>query len=416
MRKVALASFIGSAIEYYDFYIYGMAAALVFPHVFFPDLSPTLATVSSFATFAVAFLVRPIGSAFFGHYGDRLGRKKTLIATLLIMGLSTTAIGLVPSASTIGAAAPLALILLRALQGFAVGGEWSGAVLLTAEYAPDRDRGRFGMYPQVGVGTGLVLSSLVFLAVSTAVGTASTALLDWAWRIPFLLSIFLVAVALYMRLNIAETPVFRARETEVPRSPLRELLRAQSGRTLLAAGSMISIFTFTFIGGTYLTGYGRTVLGHSFQLVLIANLAAGIAMVLACAGSAILSDSLGRRTVILVGLVIGVPWAFAILPILNTGSPHLFVLGIAGTFLVLGITYGPMASFVPELFATRYRYTGAGLAYNLAGVLGGAIPPVIAGALLAAFGSLAVALLLIGSVITSLVSTLLLPETRASRL
>lgn len=416
MNRVAFASFVGSAIEYYDFYIYGVAAALVFPHVFFPNLSPTVATISSFATFAVAFIIRPVGSAFFGHYGDRIGRKKTLIATLLIMGLSTVAIGLIPSASSIGAAAPVLLVFLRALQGFAVGGEWSGAALLTAEYAPERKRGLYGMFPQIGVGTGLVLSSLVFLLVSQTVGEGNEAFLSWAWRLPFLFSIVLVAIALYMRLNIEETPVFREGKGNIAKSPLKELLRAQLKQTMLAAGAMMSVFTFTFMGGTYLTGYGRTELGHSFSLVLVSNVVGGLAMVVFCALSAVLCDVYGRRRVILCGFTLGVPWSFAVLPILDTGSPFLFILGIAGTFTVLGISYGPMASFIPELFATKYRYTGAGLAYNLAGVVGGAIPPVIAGVLLTAFGSYAIAILLVTFVLISFICTYALPETNAKRL
>ncbi|MGQ5691896.1 MFS transporter [Rhodococcus erythropolis] len=416
MKRVSFASFVGSAIEYYDFYIYGIAAALVFPHVFFPDLSPTVATISSFATFAVAFVVRPVGSAFFGHFGDRIGRKKTLVATLLIMGLSTTAIGLIPSAETIGAAAPITLVFLRALQGFAVGGEWSGAALLTTEYAPDHKRGLYGMFPQIGVGTGLILSSSAFLLVSTVVDPTSDAFLSWAWRLPFIFSIVLVGIALYMRLNIEETPVFRNKKVLVAKSPLKQLVREQPKQTFLAAGSMMSIFTFTFMGGTYLTGYGRTELGHSYSLVLVANVAGGLAMVVFCALSAMLCDRHGRRSIILIGFTLGVPWAFAVLPVLDSGSPALFILGIAVTFAVLGISYGPMASFIPELFATPYRYTGAGLAYNLAGVVGGAIPPVLAGILLAAFGGLAIAALLVCAVLISLACTLALPETRARQL
>ncbi|WP_455902143.1 MFS transporter [Rhodococcus gordoniae] len=416
MRRVGAASFVGSAIEYYDFYIYGVAAALVFPHVFFPNLSPNVAAVLSFATFAVAFIVRPVGSAFFGYYGDRLGRKKTLVATLLIMGVSTVAIGLIPSAATIGAWAPLLLVLMRALQGFAVGGEWSGAALLTTEYAPEQKRGLYGMFPQLGVGTGLVLSSLVFIIVSSTLGETNEAFLTWGWRIPFLFSLVLVAVALYMRVSIEETPVFREHRAKVAKSPLSSLLRTQARQTALAAGAMVSIFTFTFMGGTYLTGYGRTELGHSFSLVLIANIAGGLSMVATCAASAFLCDRYGRRKVVLAGLVLGLPWSFAVLPILDTGSATFFVLGIACTFAILGTSYGPMASFIPELFTTEHRYTGAGLAYNLAGVLGGAVPPVIAGMLLAAFGSIAVAVLLIVAVFISLVCTLVLPETSSVNL
>jgi len=241
MKRVAMASFVGSAIEYYDFYIYGTAAALVFPKVFFPHLGVTMATVASMATFAAAFLSRPIGAAFFGHFGDRLGRKSTLIATLSIMGLSTVMVGLVPGAATIGMAAPLILLTLRLLQGFAVGGEWAGAALLSAEYAPATSRGRYGMFTQMGVGSGLVMSSLLFLIVNKTIGESSAAFMHWGWRIPFLFSAVLIVIALYVRMNVAETPVFAAQKTRDGASvtPMAALFKNQRREVLLAAGSMI---------------------------------------------------------------------------------------------------------------------------------------------------------------------------------
>src|SRR5690349_15131534 len=241
LRRVAAASFVGSAIEYYDFYIYGTAAALVFPKVFFPHLGATMATIASMATFAAAFVSRPLGAAFFGHFGDRLGRKSTLIATLLIMGLSTLTVGLVPGAATIGMAAPLILLTLRLLQGFAVGGEWAGSALLSAEYAPATARGKYGMFTQMGVGSGLVMSSLLFLAVNQTIGEGSRAFLEWGWRIPFLFSAVLIAIALYVRLNVGETPVFAAQQARAtaPGRPLVMLLREQRREVVLAAGSMI---------------------------------------------------------------------------------------------------------------------------------------------------------------------------------
>ena len=239
MKRVAMASYVGSAIEYYDFYIYGTAAALVFPKVFFPHLGATMATVASMATFAAAFLSRPLGAAFFGHFGDRLGRKTTLTATLLIMGLSTVAVGVVPGTSTIGIAAPLILLTLRVVQGFAVGGEWAGSALLAAEYAPAAARGRYGMFTQMGVGSGLVMSSLVFLIVNATIGEASRAFLDWAWRLPFLFSAVLVVIALYVRLSVAETPVFAEQKAGTAGSgtPIVALFAAQRREVILAAGS-----------------------------------------------------------------------------------------------------------------------------------------------------------------------------------
>ena len=259
MKRVALASFVGSAIEYYDFYIYGTAAALVFPKVFFPHLGTTMATVASMATFAAAFLSRPLGAAFFGHFGDRLGRKSTLIATLSIMGLSTVMVGLVPGAATIGMAAPLILLTLRLVQGFAVGGEWAGAALLSAEYAPAKARGRYGMFTQMGVGSGLVMSSLLFLIVNQTIGESSRAFIEWGWRIPFLFSAVLIAIALYVRLSVAETPVFaaqKARET-APVKPLAALFANQRREVILATGCMIGFFTLGYMANAYFMSYAH---------------------------------------------------------------------------------------------------------------------------------------------------------------
>ncbi|WP_201265367.1 MFS transporter [Rhodococcus sp. P1Y] len=415
MKRVAFASYVGTAIEYYDFYIYGTAAALIFPHVFFPELSPAMATIASFATFAVAFFSRPVGAAVFGHFGDRLGRKKTLIATLLIMGLSTVAVGLVPSAATIGVAAPILLLTLRLLQGFAVGGEWAGAALLSAEYAPPSKRGRYGMFTQLGVGSGLVLSNLVFLSANLTIGEKSPAFLEWGWRVPFLFSAVLIVVALYVRLNIEETPVFREEQERTKadsRAPFADLFSHQARQVALGAGCMTGVFTFSFMGGTYLTGYASTQLGHPRTLILIIGICGGVSLMLLTAISAYLCDKYGRRKLILTGFALGLPWSFAVLPLLDTGSPVLFGVGIIGTFAILGVSYGPMASFIPEVFATRYRYTGAGLAFNLGGIIGGAIPPLVAGVLLVAFGSWAIGLMLALLVLVSLLSTYALPETK----
>ncbi|OBG88494.1 MFS transporter [Mycobacterium sp. E802] len=418
MRRVAFASFVGTAIEFYDFYIYGTAAALVFPKIFFPALSPTMGTISSLATFAAAFFSRPIGAAVFGHFGDRLGRKKTLIATLLIMGTATFAVGLVPSAASIGVLAPIILLSLRLCQGFAVGGEWAGSALLSAEYAPGDQRGRYGMFTQLGAGAGLAVSNLVFLIANVTIGEKSPMFLDWGWRVPFLFSGVLVVVALYVRLSIDETPVFVAEKQRdaVPRAPLGELVRTQTTQVLLAAGCMIGIFAMSFLGGTYLLSYAATRIGHPRSLILTVGVLAGVALMTFTALSAMWCDRYGRRRIILIGFAIALPWAFCVMPMIDTGSPWLFALAIGGTFAIFGISYGPIASFLPEIFATRYRYTGAGLAFNLAGIVGGAVPPLIAGVLVSDFGSWAVGLLMAVFVIVSIVSTLLLPETKGAAL
>jgi MFS family permease len=245
MKRVAAACLIGSTIEFYDFLIYGTAAALVFPTVFFPHLSPAMATIASMATFATAFLSRPLGAVIFGHFGDRLGRKKTLVATLLIMALSTITVGLVPSTATIGATAPLILIALRLLQGLALGGEMAGSALLSAEYAPAAKRGRYGMFIQAGAGVGVVLASLAFLVVNCTIGEHSPAFVQWGWHLPFLISAVLISIGLYVRLKIDETPVFAEEKARnlVPKAPLAELLRLQRREIVLAAGSVLGAFT-----------------------------------------------------------------------------------------------------------------------------------------------------------------------------
>ncbi|MET3936661.1 MFS transporter [Arthrobacter sp. OAP107] len=418
MKKVAFASFVGTAIEYYDFFIYGTAAALVFPTVFFPEMTPALAATASFATFAVAFLSRPLGAAIFGHFGDRLGRKKTLVATLLIMGLSTVAVGLLPGAATIGIAAPVILMSLRLLQGVAVGGEWAGSALLSAEYAPANKRGLYGMFTQLGVGAGLVLTNAVFLVVNFTMGEKSEAFLSWGWRVPFLFSAVLVIIALYVRLSIDETPVFRAekKKTGQVKAPIAELFRHQSGKVVLAGGCILAAYIYSFMGGTFLLGYASSSVHHPRTLILVGGILGGVALMAVTAVSAVLCDKYGRRRMMILGFSLALPWSFIVIPLLDTGSPFLFFLGVMGTSAVMGIFYGPLASFIPEIFATRYRYTGASLAFHVSGIIGGAVPPLIIGSLLTSYGSWAVGIMMALLVLLSLLSTLALPETRDAAL
>ncbi|HKI42518.1 MAG TPA: MFS transporter [Mycobacterium sp.] len=418
LRRVAAACLVGSAIEFYDFLIYGTAAALVFPTVFFPGLSPTVAMIASMGTFATAFLSRPLGAAFFGYFGDRLGRKKTLVATLLIMAVSTVSVGLVPSTAAIGAAAPMILVALRLLQGFAVGGEWAGSALLSAEYAPPGKRGRYGMFTLLGGGTAAVLSSLTFLGVNFTIGEDSPAFMQWGWRIPFLISAALIGFALYVRLNIDETPVFAEEKALnlVPKAPLAEVLHLQRREVFLAAGSMLSAFGFVYMGNTYLTMYAHSHLGYTRSFIWSVGVLSGLASFFSVAFSAILSDRVGRRRVMLVGWALCVPWAFLVLPLMNTGNPVWYTVAVVGTFVVAPIGSGPTGAFIPELFATRYRYSGSALAQNLAGVVGGALPPLLAGTLMATYGSWAIGLMLATLAATSLLCTYLLPETNGTAL
>ena len=421
MTRVAMASLVGSAIEFYDFFLYGTAAALVFPSVFFPHLGSTMATTASLATFAAAFFSRPLGAGIFGHFGDRLGRKATLVATLLIMGLSTVAVGLLPGVATIGVAAPLALLVLRLLQGIAVGGEWAGSAVLVAEHAPGERRGRYGMFTPLGAALGLVLANLAMLVVNFTIGETSPAFLSWGWRVPFLFSAVLIVIALYVRLNITETPVFATEMQEqadatTPTAPIFELFRTQLRQVVLTAGCAVGPFTLSFMAGTYLMNYARTQLGHSRDLILLVGVLGGLSMIALIPLAAVGSDRFGRRRVMLCGFAVGVPWVFAVMPLMDTGDPTMFGVAIVVTYAILGVLIGPLGSFIPETFATRYRYTGTGLAFNVGGIIGGAVPPMLAGVLLASVGSWAIGLMMAILILISLGCTVLLPETKGSTL
>lgn len=422
MRRIAIASCVGTTIEFYDFFIYGTAAALVFPKVFFPALGPAAAAVASFATFAVAFVARPVGAVLFGHFGDRVGRKRTLISTLLLMGIATTLIGLLPGASTIGVAAPIILVVLRFAQGIAVGGEWAGASLLTAEYAPPGERGRYATYPQLGAFLAFGLSSVTFLVTGLLMGDKDAAFLDYGWRIPFVLSSLLIVIGLYVRLRIEETPIFRQAQDQAVASPARERSRPpfreavlrQPREVLLAAGSVTVVFSFFNIGTTYLTSYGVNPAGagQSRPTVLVAGIVAAIVAGAVTIVTGRLSDRLGRRRLIMTAGGIGVVWGVLLFPLLDTGSTLAFVVGLIVTLSIVGVCYAPTGAFLPELFETRYRYTGAGLSYNLAGIVGGAIPPLVAPALTASYGSIAIGVLLSVSAVLSFVCTRALAETK----
>ena len=434
LARVAAAACIGTTIEFYDFFIYGTAAALVFPHLFFPGQTPATATMASFATFAVAFFARPVGSVIFGHFGDRIGRKRTLVWTLLIMGIATVLIGLLPGYDTgsfglfeggIGIWAPALLVTLRFFQGFAVGGEWAGAVLLTAEYAPQGKRGTLSMWPQIGPAIAFFLSSgtfLIFSMAATGDGTdPNSAFMQWGWRIPFLFSAVLVLIGLWIRLSVEETPVFRQGKAAITESPARTLpfldaMRFQWREILIAGGALTSLFSFFYIGTSFLTSYGTAQLGHSRSFVLTTGLVAAVFFAITIAASAIYSDKIGRRKVIGASCALAIAFSLIMFPLLNSGSGLLFAITVCVTLGIMGIAYGPAGAALPEMFDARYRYTGAGLGYNLAGILGGALPPLAASQLVASGNSLGVGVMLACLSAISVVCVLLMKESSSNEI
>ncbi len=403
MNRVAFASLAGTTIEWYDFYIYGTAAALVFPRLFFPGLGTAAALVASFATFGVAFVARPLGAIVFGHYGDRIGRKRTLVFSLLLMGGATLVIGLLPTADTIGVAAPLVLVLMRLCQGLAVGGEWAGAALLTAENAPATKRGRYGMYPQLGPAIALVLSSATFLATNLTLSAEQ--FLAWGWRVPFLVSILLIVVGLWIRVTIGETKSFQQvrKNNHVVRLPFADVFRQQSREVFLVAGALTILFASFYLGVSYLTAFGTGVLGLSSSTVLTANIVAGLVFAAATIVSAIWSDRVGRRRLIIAGNLFSTVWAVVVFQVIGSVGAVGYGLALSLTMVGVGVVYGPVGSYVPELFAARHRYTGAGVAYSLAGILGGSIPPIVAAVLAAEFGTASVGFYLAAMGVLSLV-------------
>ena len=416
LRRVAVASFIGTAIEFYDFYIYGTAAALVLNQAFFPTLDPVNATLASFSTYAVAFAARPLGSVIFGHFGDRVGRKSVLVASLLLMGLSTALVGLLPGYGTLGIWAPLLLILLRFLQGIGLGGEWGGAALLAVEHAPRKRRGLYAAFPQLGPSVGFFAATGVFWLLSAVLDDA--AFRSWGWRVPFLLSFLLVGVGLFVRLKISETPVFaKVRQAqEAGRVPAVDVFRRHPRELLLGAGGMVIAYGLFYTATTYCLSYATGTLGVSRNTMLGLSLVACLFLAAGTWLAATRSDGSGRRKLVLAGCGLAVVWGLVLFPLLDTEQPVLIALGIGGALFCMGVVYGPMGAYLPELFGTTVRYSGASLAYNLGGVLGGAVAPLVATRLQAAFGSSSVGWYVSAMAVVSLVCVLALPETREREL
>ena len=379
--RIVLASLVGTTIEFYDFYIYGAAAALVIGLTFFPKSSAQAQALNAFLTFGIAFLARPVGSMLFGHFGDRIGRKSTLVASMLVMGLSTTLVGVLPGYAQAGVLAPWLLCLLRFGQGIGLGGEWGGAALLATENAPAGRRAWFGMFPQLGPPIGFFLANGVFLALLLGVGEAN--FVAWAWRIPFLLSAALVAIGLYIRVSITETPAFRAAMARHERVavPLLEVLRGHWLPLLQGSLAIVVCYALFYISSVFALGYGVTNLHIPRTMFLAMLCVAAIVMALATPLSARLADRFGRRPVLLAASAIAAFVGFALPALLSGGElPALLFLCLA--LGVMGLTFAPLGALLPELFPTAVAYTGASVAYNLGGILGASLAPYLAQRLL----------------------------------
>ncbi len=421
VRKVAFASFIGTTIEWYDFFIYGTAAALVLNQLFFPTFDPLVGTLAAFATFAVGFLARPLGGVVFAHFGDRIGRKPMLIWSLMIMGVATLLMGFLPSYATIGVWAPIILVTLRFMQGIGVGGEWGGAVLMSVEHAPDNRRGFYGSWPQVGVPAGLLLGTGIFAIVSASVTDAQFT--SWGWRIPFLISAALIVVGLFIRLRISESPVFeRAMREQEERQeeaqlPVIEAIKTYPKIMGLATGSFIGTHATFYIASVWMIAYATDQVGYERTTVLSANALLSASDLVMIVGFGALSDYLGRRPLFLGGMAVLALFAFPYFWLVNTGTIALFIAGGLVVQACRSAVYGPLAAYFSELFSTRMRYSGASVSYQVASILGGGFAPLIATALVAWTGSyVGVAVYIIAVALISFGSTYFLTETFRSDL
>ncbi|MFC0178929.1 MFS transporter [Thorsellia kenyensis] len=377
MSKVATASFIGTAIEYYDFYIYATAVALVIGPIFFPPGDASAQTLNAFVTFGIAFVARPIGSLLFGHFGDRLGRKTVLVSSLLLMGIATTLIGLLPSYAQWGIAAPVILCVLRFLQGLGLGGEWGGAALLATEYAPKNKKAWYGMFPQLGPSVGFLLSSGIFFLLS--ISLTDDAFKSWGWRVPFVLSAVLVVIGLYVRLSIAETPAFKKAQEkqQLSKAPVKEVLTKHAKPLVLGSLSMVVCYALFYIATVYTLKHSTEYMGFSRSDILPLMCGAIVFMAIATPISAALCDKFGRKPILIISGIIAFMTGFTLEPLLGFGYWGIFAF-LALSLFMMGMTFAPMGAFLPELFPTQVRYTGASFAYNLGGILGASLAPYLA--------------------------------------
>ena len=414
--KVVIASLVGTAIEFFDFYIYATAAVIVFPHIFFPQGDETVATLQSLATFAIAFVARPIGSAVFGHFGDRIGRKATLVASLLTMGISTVVIGLLPSYATIGVAAPLLLALARFGQGLGLGGEWGGAALLATENAPAKKRALYGSFPQLGAPIGFFFANGTFLLLSWLL--TNQQFMDWGWRVPFILSAVLVIIGLYVRVSLHESAAFTKvkQEKKQVKIPIGTLLSKHLGATIIGTFIMLATYTLFYIMTVYSMSYGTTPapagLGFSRNSFLWMLMVAVIGFGITIPVAGILADRFGRRRTMITITLLIIAFAFLFPMMLGSGSPWLVMLFLIAGLSIMGLTFGPMGALLPELFPTEVRYTGASFSYNLSSILGASVAPYIATWLNSHYGLSAVGLYLAAMAVLTLLALIASKETR----
>ena len=411
IRLVALASLIGTTIEWYDFFLYGTAAALVFNRLYFPTFDPLVGTLAAFGTYAVGFIARPIGGIIIGHYGDRIGRKSMLVVTLTVMGVATFAIGLLPTYDQIGPWAPVCLVVLRLAQGFGVGGEWGGAVLMAVEHAPAGARGFYGSLPQMGVPGGLLVSTAVFAQFARL---PQDQFFSWGWRIPFLFSIVLVGVGLIIRLQILETPLFlRLKDTRTPaRRPIVDVLRWHRKEVLIAIGLRFAENGAFYIYTVFVLVYGTERVGIPRQILLDGILLGAASALVAIPFCGALSDRVGRRPVYLFGACFTALFAYPLFLLLDTGStPLVWLALVVALVFAHAPMYGPQAAFLSELFGTQVRYSGASLGSQLSSVIAGGLSPVIATALLP-YGRGALAAYIIAMAVVTIVTVIFASETR----
>ncbi|WND78464.1 MFS transporter [Lysobacter capsici] len=376
--RVLFASLIGTTIEFFDFYIYATAAVLVFPKLFFTSADPGTAVLQSLATFALAFIARPVGAAVFGHYGDRIGRKATLVAALLTMGLSTVAIGLLPTYDSIGILAPALLALCRFGQGLGLGGEWGGAVLLATENAPPGKRAWYGMFPQLGAPIGFFLSTGIFLLLTDTLG--DEAFFAWGWRIPFVASAALVFVGLWVRLRINETPAFQRAidQHERVRLPMLQVLRNHPGALVAGTFGALATFVLFYLMTVFALSWGTSKLGYTREQFLLLQLGSVVFFAITIPLSALFADRRGRRLAMILSTVAVIGFGIYFAPLFSTGSAWGTLLFLGLGLGIMGLTYGPLGTILAEMFPTAVRYTGASLAFNLAGILGASFAPWIA--------------------------------------